>query len=54
MPAMSRRITCRASRLPATLRATADPAEALAGAELVVLAVPAQTLRENLTGLAAI
>jgi glycerol-3-phosphate dehydrogenase (NAD(P)+) len=36
--------------LPATLRATADPADALAGADLVVLAVPAQTLRENLTG----
>jgi glycerol-3-phosphate dehydrogenase (NAD(P)+) len=31
------------------LRATGDPAEALAGADLVVLAVPAQTLRENLT-----
>jgi glycerol-3-phosphate dehydrogenase (NAD(P)+) len=36
-------------RLPDTLRATMDPAEALADAELVVLAVPAQTLRENLT-----
>jgi glycerol-3-phosphate dehydrogenase (NAD(P)+) len=36
--------------LPATLRATADPAEALAGAEVVVLAVPAQTLRQNLAG----
>jgi glycerol-3-phosphate dehydrogenase (NAD(P)+) len=35
--------------LPATLRATADPSEALAEAELVVLAVPAQTLRPNLT-----
>jgi glycerol-3-phosphate dehydrogenase (NAD(P)+) len=32
------------------LRATADPAEALTGAELVVLAVPAQTLRQNLAG----
>jgi len=32
------------------LRATADPAEALAGADLVVLAVPAQTLRQNLAG----
>jgi glycerol-3-phosphate dehydrogenase (NAD(P)+) len=31
------------------LRATGDPAEALAGADLVVLAVPAQTLRGNLT-----
>jgi len=30
------------------LRATADPAEALAGADVVVLAVPAQTLRLNL------
>jgi glycerol-3-phosphate dehydrogenase (NAD(P)+) len=36
-------------RLPDALRATADPADALAGAEIVVLAVPAQTLRENLT-----
>lgn len=35
--------------LPETLRATADPAEALAGADLVVLAVPSQTLRHNLT-----
>jgi glycerol-3-phosphate dehydrogenase (NAD(P)+) len=34
--------------LPPALRATADPAEALAGADLVVLAVPAQTLRQNL------
>src|SRR5262250_275708 len=32
------------------LRATADPGQALDGADLVVLAVPAQTLRENLTG----
>jgi glycerol-3-phosphate dehydrogenase (NAD(P)+) len=31
-----------------TLRATADPAEALDGADLVVLAVPAQSLRDNL------
>jgi glycerol-3-phosphate dehydrogenase (NAD(P)+) len=31
------------------LRACADPAETLDGADLVVLAVPAQTLRENLT-----
>ncbi len=36
--------------LPAKLRATADPRAALAEAELVVLAVPAQTLRQNLTG----
>ena len=35
--------------LPASLQATADPAEALAGAEIVVLAVPAQSLRQNLT-----
>jgi glycerol-3-phosphate dehydrogenase (NAD(P)+) len=31
------------------LRATSDPAEALEGADLVVLAVPAQTLRGHLT-----
>jgi glycerol-3-phosphate dehydrogenase (NAD(P)+) len=36
-------------RLPASLRATADPAEALLDADVVVLAVPSQTLRENLT-----
>jgi glycerol-3-phosphate dehydrogenase (NAD(P)+) len=35
--------------LPASLQATADPAAALAGAEIVVLAVPAQSLRQNLT-----
>jgi glycerol-3-phosphate dehydrogenase (NAD(P)+) len=35
--------------LTPALYATADPAEALAGADLVVLAVPAQTLRGNLT-----
>src|SRR5215472_5426629 len=34
--------------LPDSLRATADPEQALAGAEVVVLAVPAQTLRQNL------
>ena len=34
--------------LPVTVRATTDPAEAAAGADLVVLAVPSQTLRENL------
>ncbi|GAA3530728.1 glycerol-3-phosphate dehydrogenase [NAD(P)+] [Aeromicrobium flavum] len=34
--------------LPAAIRATTDPAEALAGAEIVVLAVPSQTLRPNL------
>ncbi len=32
------------------LRATSDPAEALDGADMVVLAVPAQSLRSNLTG----
>lgn len=35
-------------RLPASLRATADEREALEGAPLVVLAVPAQSLRDNL------
>jgi glycerol-3-phosphate dehydrogenase (NAD(P)+) len=34
--------------LPGSLRATADPAQALAGAGIVVLAVPSQTLRQNL------
>jgi glycerol-3-phosphate dehydrogenase (NAD(P)+) len=38
--------------LPSTLTATTDAAEALAGADLVVLSVPAQTLRANLTALA--
>lgn len=37
-------------RLPESLRATTDPAEALADADVVVLAVPSQTLRANLTG----
>jgi glycerol-3-phosphate dehydrogenase (NAD(P)+) len=36
--------------LPESLRATDDHAEALDGADFVVLAVPSQTLRENLTG----
>ncbi|RFU19481.1 NAD(P)H-dependent glycerol-3-phosphate dehydrogenase [Geodermatophilus marinus] len=36
-------------RLPGRLRATCDPAEALDGAEVVVLAVPSQSLRANLT-----
>ena len=36
--------------LPANLTATHDPAAALAGAEAVVLAVPSQSLRANLTG----
>jgi glycerol-3-phosphate dehydrogenase (NAD(P)+) len=36
-------------RLPDRLRVTADAAEALAGADIVVLAVPSQSLRANLT-----
>ena len=36
------------AELPATIRATSDPAEALSGACTVLLAVPAQTLRTNL------
>ncbi|WP_219460933.1 NAD(P)H-dependent glycerol-3-phosphate dehydrogenase [Nonomuraea rhizosphaerae] len=36
--------------LPPSLRATTDPAEALDGADFVVLAVPSQSLRANLTG----
>jgi glycerol-3-phosphate dehydrogenase (NAD(P)+) len=35
--------------LPAELTASADPADALADADLIVLAVPAQTLRRNLS-----
>ncbi|MCV2488919.1 NAD(P)-dependent glycerol-3-phosphate dehydrogenase [Geodermatophilus sp. YIM 151500] len=35
-------------RLPAAVMATAEAAEALAGADVVVLAVPSQLLRENL------
>lgn len=34
--------------LPRGLRATTDPGEALAGSDVVVLAVPSQTLRDNL------
>ena len=37
-------------RLPGAVRATADPAEALLDAAIVVLAVPSQSLRDNLTG----
>ncbi|MCZ2824055.1 MULTISPECIES: NAD(P)H-dependent glycerol-3-phosphate dehydrogenase [unclassified Modestobacter] len=37
-------------RLPDAVRATGDAAEALDGADVVVLAVPSQTLRANLTG----
>jgi glycerol-3-phosphate dehydrogenase (NAD(P)+) len=40
--------------LTPTLEATADPAQALAGADTVVLAVPAQSLRANLTEWAAL
>jgi glycerol-3-phosphate dehydrogenase (NAD(P)+) len=36
-------------QLPAVVTATSDVGEALAGAELVVFAVPSQTLRANLT-----
>ncbi len=35
--------------LPPELSVTNDPAEALRGAQIVILAIPAQTLRENLT-----
>ena len=37
-------------RLPAAVRATADPGEALLGAAIVVVAVPSQSLRANLSG----
>ncbi|MDP9406212.1 MAG: NAD(P)-dependent glycerol-3-phosphate dehydrogenase [Actinomycetota bacterium] len=40
--------------LPETLRATADPGEALAGAEVVVLAVPSHALRDSLTAWAGV
>jgi glycerol-3-phosphate dehydrogenase (NAD(P)+) len=40
--------------LPETLRATTDPAAAVDGADIVVLAVPAQTLRENLASWAPV
>jgi glycerol-3-phosphate dehydrogenase (NAD(P)+) len=36
--------------LPDSLRATSDPEQALAGAEIVVLAVPSHALRDSLTG----
>jgi len=39
--------------LPDNLTATADPAEAVDGAEFVVLAVPSQSLRDNLGTVAA-
>ncbi|UQA92914.1 NAD(P)H-dependent glycerol-3-phosphate dehydrogenase [Streptomyces halobius] len=35
--------------LPASVRATTDPAEAARGADFTVLAIPSQTLRANLT-----
>ncbi|MCU1691256.1 MAG: hypothetical protein JWM64_347 [Frankiales bacterium] len=38
--------------LPANLSATSDPLEAVAGADFVVLAVPSQSLRENLAAVA--
>ncbi len=41
-------------QLSAGLRACCDPAEALAGADLVVLAVPAQSLRQNLANWASL
>ncbi|MEV6672671.1 NAD(P)H-dependent glycerol-3-phosphate dehydrogenase [Streptomyces sp. NPDC051162] len=37
------------TELPAAVQATTDPAEAAAGADFTVLAVPSQTLRGNLT-----
>ncbi len=40
--------------LPANLRATSDAGQALSGADVVVLAVPAQTLRQNLAGWAGL
>ena len=39
--------------LPDALQATTDPAEALAGADLVVLAIPSQTLRDEPRSLGA-
>jgi glycerol-3-phosphate dehydrogenase (NAD(P)+) len=39
--------------LPANLTATSDPLEAVAGADFVILAVPSQSLRDNLAGVAA-
>ena len=40
--------------LPLSLQATADPERALTGADVVVLAVPAQTLRQNLASWAGL
>ena len=39
--------------LPHNLTATDDPAEAVSGADFVVLAVPSQSLRDNLAGVAS-
>ena len=39
-------------RLPEGLTATSDPVEAVDGADVVVLALPSQSLRENLAGVA--
>ena len=41
-------------RLPGGVHATADPGEALLGADIVVLAVPSQSLRANLTDWSAL
>ncbi|MGH3275141.1 MAG: NAD(P)H-dependent glycerol-3-phosphate dehydrogenase [Streptosporangiaceae bacterium] len=40
--------------LPSSLIATTDPAQALAGAQIIVLAVPAQSLRANLASWAGL
>ena len=41
-------VICRRGALPAAVRATTDPAEALDGVTTVLLGVPSQTLRTNL------
>ena len=40
--------------LPERMRATSNPSDALDGAEFVVLSVPSQSLRDNLTGWAPV
>ncbi|MGN0065378.1 MAG: NAD(P)H-dependent glycerol-3-phosphate dehydrogenase [Nocardioides sp.] len=40
--------------LPHAIRATTDPAEAVDGVDAIILAVPSQTLRENLTAWAPV
>jgi glycerol-3-phosphate dehydrogenase (NAD(P)+) len=40
--------------LPAAMQATSNPSDALDGAEFVVLSVPSQSLRDNLTGLSPV